>query len=234
MSLKPIKKSDANKPWAAYNDRKPKRFDERQYILVASEDGKSSVYYFTALNARLQNNSTTLKIVPKGCGRNTQSLVNFVKAHKRDWLEEVRKNVLIDDFNEVWVLFDLDGFPSAKFDNAIKSAQSQNYQVAWSNECFELWYLLHFKDLHTPIGRDAIYRELTKFLDLTEDYTRIKGKDGMKLHETMAYREDAKKAVKRARKLHEDYVKSGVPPHKANPCTLVFLLVEKLLKQMTL
>ena len=231
MSLKAIKKSDANKPWAGYKDRKSARRDERQYILVASEDGKSSVYYFNAFNARLQEHSATLKIVPKGCGRNTQSLVDYVKKHKSDWLKDVRKDFLIDDFNEIWIFFDLDGFPAHKFDNAIKSAQKHGFQVAWSNECFELWYLLHFKDISTPIYRKNIYKDLTGFLKLNQRYTQLKGELGKTVHESMAQNVNVGKAIKRANKLYEEYIKSRVSPHKANPCTLVFKLVQKLLKQ---
>lgn len=232
MSLKPIKKTDAAKPWATYNDRKSPKRDERQYILVASEDGKSSIYYFNELNTQLYKHSATLRIVPKGCGRNTQSLVNYVKKHKNEWLEAVRKDFLIDDFNETWVLFDLDGFASHKFDNAITSAQSQGFQVAWSNECFELWYLLHFKDSSTPIARKDIYKELAGLLKLKCDYTDLKGEKGKDVHVKMARNENVGKAIKRAKKLHADPIRSDLPPHARNPCTLVFQLVEKLLKQM--
>lgn len=232
MSLRPIKKSDASKPWAARKDRKSARRDERQYILVASEDGKSSVYYFDAFNTRLRSHAATTVVFPKGCGRNTQSLVNYVKKHKGDWLEEIRKDFLIDDFNEIWIVFDLDGFPLHKFDNAIVSAQKHGFQVAWSNECFELWYLLHLKDMSTPIGRNAIYKGLTEFLQLEQGYTKLKGAAGKDVHEAMASHPDVGKAIKRARKLYANYNDSGLPPHKGNPCTLVFKLVEKLLKQM--
>lgn len=232
MSMKPIKKSDSNKPWAAYKDRKTARRAERQYILVASEDGKSSVYYVSELSAQLPKHSATPIIVPKGCGRNTQSLVNHVKKHKRKWLEEVRKDFLIEDFNETWVLFDLDGNPDCKFDNAIDSARKHGFHVAWSNECFELWYLLHFKDLSTPIARKDIYKELTRLLKLKSDYTDLKGEKGKDVHVKMARNENARKAIRRAKKLHEDYIRSGLPPHAGNPCTLVFQLVEKLLRQM--
>ena len=54
MSMKPIKKTDIKKPWAEYQDRKRAVRKERQYILVASEDSQSSVFYFKALNEQLK------------------------------------------------------------------------------------------------------------------------------------------------------------------------------------
>lgn len=232
MSLKPIKKSDANKPWATYNDRKRARRQERQYILVVSEDKKSSVYYFNALSDRLNAHSAKIGVIPKGGGRNTQSLVNYVKKHKRKWLEEIQRDVDIDDFNEIWILFDRDGFLKHKFDNAIRSAESKvnGFHVAWSNECFELWYLLHFKDVTTPIARKNIYSELTAFLELKHSYEKYKGDEGVDMHSKMANNRDIGKAIKRAKRLHNNAAQ--VVPHAANPCTLVYKLVEKLLLQI--
>ena len=234
MSRKPIKKSDANKPWAAYRDRKRVRREERRYILVASEDKKSSIYYFAALNDRLKAHSATLGVIPKGIGRNTQSLVNFVKKHKDEWLKEVQLDVDIDDFNEVWILFDRDGFPKCRFDNAIRSAESvaNGFHVAWSNECFELWYLLHFKDVTSPMMRKDIYSELADFLKLKHSYEKYKGEDGLDIHKKMASHPNVGKAIKKAKRLHGSVVADQVVPNEANPCTLVYLLVEKLLAQV--
>lgn len=232
MSLRPMKKTDIGKPWAQRKDRKSAHREERQYILVASEDGKSSVYYFEALNDMLKSHSATVGIIPKGTGRNTQSLINFVKTHRDKWLKEVQEDIDIEDFNEIWVAFDLDGFKPHKFDNAIHSAEANGFHVAWSNECFELWYLLHFKNRVTAVPRGEIFEDLTKLLDLHKDYTELKGKEGEFVHRRMANHPNVKQAIKRAKKLYNAYLAAKVPPHKSNPCTKVFELVEKLLNQL--
>lgn len=230
MSLKPIKKTDLEKWWVAKRDRKPARRSEREYILVASEDGKSSTYYFAALDPDTQGNPTTFGIIPKGVGCNTQSLVKYVKKHQAEWLAKVQEDVAIEGFNQVWLVFDLDGFPVGKFDNAIRSAESQTngYHVAWSNECFELWYLLHFKDQITGMQRDDIYRELTGYLKLGKNYTEFKGEAGKDIHVKMAKSLKQNVAVKRARKLHNEMIQARLAPHEANPCTLVYKLIEVL------
>lgn len=49
---------------------------------------------------------------------------------------------------DVWLMYDKDDFPLDDFDNTQYSALSRKdirkYKVAWSNECIELWFVLHF------------------------------------------------------------------------------------------
>jgi len=226
MSCKPLKKTDAGKWWAKSKDRHPVRRQEREYILIASEDGKSSLVYFAALDPGPSGNRAKFAIVPKGSGRNTQSLVRYVQSHRKQWLAEVQEEVAIEDFNQVWLVFDRDSFPAHKFDNAIRSAESSHYQVAWSNECFELWYLLHFKNQTTGITRKEIYKELTRLLKLPHNYEDYKGDEGLRLHKQMARDGNIITAIKRARRLHENAAEAT--PHDANPCTLVYKLIETL------
>ena len=227
-----MKKSDVGKPWAAYRDRRRSLREERQYILVVSEDKKSSVFYFKALNKLLQAHSATIGLLPKGAGRNTQSLIKFVEKNKLKWLKEVRADIDINDFDEVWVVFDRDSFPKDKFDNAIDSAKKHGYKVAWSNECFELWYLLHFRDVVAGISRNAIYDTLTKEMKLSKKYVEFKGDEGIEIHQKMTQNPSVKQAIKRAKTLFKEFCVEKIPPHRGNPCTLVFMLIEKLLKQL--
>lgn len=227
-----MKKSDVGKPWAAYRDRRRTLREEHQYILVVSEDEKSSVFYFEFLNNLLRAHSATVGIIPKGTGRNTQGLIRFVEKNKLKWLKDVRADIAISDFDEIWVVFDRDSFPEDQFDNAIDSAKKHGYQVAWSNECFELWYLLHFKEVVAGISRNAIYEALTREMKLSKKYVELKGDEGIEIHQKMVQNPNIRKAIKRAKKLYEEFCASKIPPHAGNPCTLMFLLIEKLLKQL--
>ncbi|MEJ8306546.1 RloB family protein [Saccharibacillus sacchari] len=56
---------------------------------------------------------------------------------------------------------DKESIRAENFDNAIKMAEARGIRVAWSNECIELWFLLHFSYLHTPISREAYYTKLS-------------------------------------------------------------------------
>jgi hypothetical protein len=44
--------------------------------------------------------------------------------------------------------------------------------VVWANECFELWYLLHFCYRDTGIGRGDLYKELSKSDRLNRKYDK--------------------------------------------------------------
>jgi len=228
MSKKPLKKTDADKPWARRNGRGgPKRL-ERRYILVASEDAKSSVYYFAEFAKRLSANAATIGIIPKGVGRNTQGLVRYVRENIPAWIRELNEDYNVERFDDLWILFDKDDFPAHRFDNAIVSAQKQGYKVAWSNECFELWYLLHLKDRATPMAREEIFREMTPLCGSPDYATECKGAAGEAFHRQMAHHPAVHKALSRAKKIAVA-IPPHTPPHAANPCTMVFGLVEFLL-----
>ena len=62
-------------------------------------------------------------------------------------------------YERVWVVFDKDDWPMQNFNRAFDLARSWNEVTAcWSNECFEIWYLLHFHYRDTPIPRQELSR----------------------------------------------------------------------------
>ncbi|WP_310603270.1 RloB family protein [Anaerosporobacter sp.] len=63
--------------------------------------------------------------------------------------EYVRKNNL--ERGQIWCVYDKDSFPKSDFNGVIEIANSLNkqnkdiqYHAAWSNECIEIWFILHF------------------------------------------------------------------------------------------
>ena len=53
--------------------------------------------------------------------------------------------------HRTWVVFDRDAHPS--FVQAINEAETQGISIAYSNPCFELWVLLHYRDDDGPAQR---------------------------------------------------------------------------------
>lgn len=229
MSLKPLKKTDRDKPWARVKDRTSAKRPERRYILVVSEDEKSSVYYFDEFSKMLKANAATIGVRPQGGGRNTLDLVKYTQKNLSRWLAQVQEDVDIEAFDEVWILFDKDDFPNYKFDNAVKAAESLGFCAGWSNECFELWYLLHAQDQVSAIGRGGIYPKLKPLHGEDKNYeTDLKGKAGESFHRMMAHHQAVCTALRRAKKLDSER-DPKTPPSRSNPCTKVYGLVEKLL-----
>ena len=114
------------------------------------EDEKSSRDYLASFPV----DSARVEIACVGTGMNTDSLM--MEAIKRKHAE---------GFDEAWVVFDKDDFPDQQFNRAIDLAKGHNDIVAcWSNQCFELWYLLHFQFQNTGISRQDIVKKLEKLL----------------------------------------------------------------------
>ena len=62
--------------------------------------------------------------------------------------------------DRTWVVFDRDAHPS--FVQAINEAETQGISVAYSNPCFELWVVLHYRDDDGPAQRSEIQRRRSR------------------------------------------------------------------------
>lgn len=103
-------------------------------ILIVGEGVHTEPSYFE------QFKEPGVKIVAIGLGEGTRKLVNDVENHKA--VEERKLNG--KTFDEVWVVFDKDSFKD--FNQAISEAKSKGYNVAYSNQAIEYWFILHFMD----------------------------------------------------------------------------------------
>jgi hypothetical protein len=210
--MKPRKKSDKGKPWSRrHGPRREGKRKELRYFLIVCEGEKTEPHYFEAIRDELPREA--VRVMIHGEGMNTLSLVE--EAEKiRDAI--IEQNHAVD---KVRVVFDCDGFyVKGDFDNAISKAESKKFGAAWSNEAFELWYLLHFEPRTSGMSRTEFKKKLTKHLGRKYE----KNDPGMyaALREKLWFaRENAKRLVEQS---------EGVVPHKANPCTHVHELVEAL------
>ena len=224
---KPVKVTDQNKAWNRKTAKRPVAVrPERRRFLIVREGTATEPIYFKALEKALPKG--TVQVETCGTGRSELSLVKEIKRIRKNKEEE-----LAVTFDEVWAVFDKDGFLRDRFDNAIHSCSSskKGYGVAWSNECFELWYRLHFKEQKTGIGRKAIFKALEKELGV-HGYETLKGDAGRAIHERIATHANQATAITRAKKLYADWndpQAQRTPPSLQNPCTTIYQLVEKLL-----
>ena len=73
-------------------------------------------------------------------------------------------------FKHVWIVYDTDDFPAENIDMVAQlceeyNAQSETiYHAVWSNQCVELWYLLHFMYMDTDIDRCRYWPKLSDWL----------------------------------------------------------------------
>ncbi len=60
------------------------------------------------------------------------------------------------DDDEIWCVFDIDDYLDqnrVEFMKWLKTAEKANINLAWSNESFELWFLMHFENPQEVIWR---------------------------------------------------------------------------------
>jgi len=117
----------------------------RHYFLIVCEGEKTEPLYFEGLKKDLPLGTLQIKIEIEGLGNNTVSLV--AKAQK----EKAKREKFGLQVDKLWVVFDRDAFPSAHFNEAIETCKREGFDCAWSNEAFELWYLLHFQYLNRQL-----------------------------------------------------------------------------------
>lgn len=147
-----------NKDWD--RGKKVRRTRAIRRILILCEDEKSSRDYFSSF----PHDPNQVEIACVGTGMNTDSLMEDAIRRKG----EAIKNK--EPYESIWVVFDKDSFSLQQFNRAFDLARSHNEITAcWSNECFELWYLLHFCYQNTGIAREQIYQRVSELLEKTYD-----------------------------------------------------------------
>ena len=212
---KPVKLTDQKKDWFLKRHSTKRQFRVRplrERYLIVCEGAKTEPNYFKALRQLLPKNIVEIEI--KGIGANTLSLVDIAEA--------VRDKASNSDypFDHVWVIFDRDSFPPDNFDNAIHRAAALGIKAGWSNEAFELWYLLHFEERITGLSRTEFKKKLTNYLGQTYK------KNATDMYELLQDHGNEDDAMRRANRLHE--LHSGNTPSRSNPCTHVNKLVKAL------
>lgn len=198
---------------------------KRRFFLIVCEGEKTEPNYFESLKNNLPKgvlDVCAFKIV--GTGHNTVSLVNNAMTLRNNWQAQTNRPI-----DKLWIVFDKDSFSDQSFNSAIQTCiATPNVDCAWTNEAFELWYLLHFHYYNTGISRK-------QYQDLIEENFKKQGLNGYKykknstemysLLETYANKENA---IKNAVKLEKLYA-AQQNYSTQNPCTMVYKLVAELL-----
>ena len=184
------------------------RLPEKTFLIVC-EGTKTEPNYFRSFPV------LSAQVEIRGTGRNTMSLVHYAEKMMAGREEE---------FDEMWFVFDKDSFSAVTFNNAvgyIEARHSEGYRVAYSNEAFELWYLLHFELIEKPVSRFQYGAMLAR--RMKQHYK----KNLPNMYGKLLSRQDT--AIANAREL---YQKRSRSPAKDNPSTTVFHLVEELNKHL--
>lgn len=218
------KKTDKGKAWNRKRvSSKPYAIEQREkrkLFLIFCEGLNTEPYYFKAFPLA----NATVK--PIGLGKSKTALVEAALR--------IAKNDPDIDQKEVWIVFDRDGMPEERrnpetdFDKAIRLARKSGFHAAYSNDVFELWFLLHYQELSAPWKREQYYSALSQIWNCNYETEGKKKEFCRQIYARLQLdkRSSQSAATNRAQALWEA---QNLQPFSAqNPCTTVFQLVEEL------
>ena len=133
----------------------------KQSFLIVCEGEKTEPDYFKAFRMT----AATVKAV--GQAMNTMTLVS--KAISIREADQKRKKV----YDQCRVVFDKDDFPAKDFNQAIRFAEKNGFRVAYSNQAFEYWFLLHYNLYTGALHRSQYEDMLTKLTGMP--YSKSEG-----------------------------------------------------------
>ena len=189
--------------------------------LIVTEGTQTEPNYFSGISDRINNtyHGDFVSVSILGCGMNTISLFKQAKKTAESYPS---------GFTQVWIVYDKDDFNAANFNYVDEACSNESdndtaYYAAWSNEAFELWFLLHFEHLHSALHRSDYYSKLSSHLEKigSGEYTKNRN-DMFQLLEPYT-----DQAIRNAKKLEN--INQGKTPSDSSPGTNVHKLVGNLL-----
>lgn len=189
-------------------------------IFVWSHTQKAEIEYFQDFKNHLR--STLLMPKKDICGT-PQELLEKITQWKN-------KNICEKDSDQVWCIFDVDDFyknDKQKLIGAVKNAEKNNIKIAYANECFELWILLHFLKPTSAISRGKSIKK--KIQNKFKKHRLGEFEKNQKVFDILLKFQSV--AMKNARKILPEY--DGINwneklSEKGNPSTSLHFLVDEI------
>jgi hypothetical protein len=199
---------------------------EKDSFLIICEGKNTEPDYFNHFKLK------SAKIKAIGEGYNTLSLVERAAQ-----IVEEEKS-MGRHYNQVWCVFDKDDFDDTQFNSAITTAENTyDFKVAYSNQSFEYWLILHFNDHQGgAMDRKDYDKKLNNYLKpfkieydgegdkkISEDFFDI-----LQSKEKSTDKENRQfKAIARAEKIY--LALDNINPAQEESSTKVFQLVKEIM-----
>lgn len=189
-----------------------------KWLIVCEGEETEPNYFERLLDYANAKTERKIKYTIKGTGRNTESLVSSIDNYF----------IFVDDlkikedipYGKTFAVFDKDSFRKGQFNNAIHMSIKKGYIPIWSNECIELWFLLHFDLLSSNVSRSIYFKKLSEIFG--SNYEKNENHFDLLKSEL-----NLKTAMRNASKLYCDFQHTNSFADKA-PCTTVFRLIEEI------
>jgi hypothetical protein len=203
----------------------------KQFFLIVCEDQATEPAYFAQFKEIFDKiTKETIFVKPVGTGKSPKGVVEQAIIEREKLKAEAYK-----DIDYVWAVFDKDDADKNattihNFETAFEIAKNENIQIAYSNEVFELWLLLHLTNVSAKnvIPRKEIYNLLETAIKnsgtLYENFVYEHG--NVNIITIISQIGNEEQAIKKAEKLYE--LQKHKTAIEANPSTQVHLLVKEL------
>lgn len=208
--------------------RRKEYLEKKQYrYYIFCEGEQTEPQYFNGFKRLIEDNPIYKDMVLidiEPCAAETMRIIGMAEKY-------VTKNKI--DKGQIWCVYDKDSFPASDFNGVVKRAKSLNqdnselqYHCAWSNECIEFWFLLHFAYYTANNHRT----EYISFLnDKFKDLGLGKYQKNMKnIFDILLEQGNPKLAIRYAKRTIK--AEGGKSPAEITPGTKVYELVEELVK----
>lgn len=203
------------------------QIDKPIFIFCGAEQTEPN--YFNGFKTNIESNAIYKNVVKIEIIKEPSDTIRILDRA----IEYVNENNITK--GDIWCVFDKDDFLPQDFNNAIYKAESLNndispikYYIAWSNECFELWFLLHFCYYSANNGRQDYIDKLNSYFikNNLEKYA----KNNINLFNIMITYGNPKEAIANAKKL--EVLHQGKTPAESVPCTNVHQIVLSILQYL--
>lgn len=211
--------------------RRQEHMEQKLYrYYIFCEGQQTEPLYFAGVKKLIEENPVykdmvLIEIEP--CQAETMRVIGMAEDY-------VKKNKIKK--GQIWCVYDKDSFPAEHFNGVVERAEKLNkenpelqYYTAWSNECIEFWFLLHFTYYTSNNNRD----EYSRFLDKKFKELGLGGyeKKMPEIFDILLRYGNPKLAIRYAKRIIKDG--EGKTPTEIAPGTKVYELVEELAKYLS-
>lgn len=146
----------------------PSRAPKRRFVIF-SEGRNTEPNYFRAIRSELLGALVEVEIID--AAGVPMTIAEKAATHAARMAKGSRRRSSFEEADQVWAVFDRDEHPDVE--NAIKRCRAKKVGIAFSDPCFELWLVLHFREFDRPDDRHRVQAELEK---VCPGYDRKSGK----------------------------------------------------------
>ena len=210
--------------------RRKEYLEKREYrYYIFCEGEQTEPLYFEGFKKLIEENPiykdmVLIEIEP--CAAETMRVIGMAEQYVKD--NQITKG-------QIWCVYDKDSFPAEHFNGVVERANMLNkdnlelqYHVAWSNECIEFWFILHFAYYTANNHRSEYISFLNnKFQEMGIGKYQ---KNMTNVFVVLMEKGNPKLAIRYAKRIISDG--QGKAPTELAPGTKIYGVVEELVKYL--